>query len=62
MADMYLVGILQMLVSSPIHIIELYMPLILNTTEWILSLQDDEGNWPPIAPESDHTRGSDLVQ
>ncbi|KAF8634028.1 hypothetical protein AX17_004293 [Amanita inopinata Kibby_2008] len=39
-------GILQMLLSCPAEIVAPYMDDILYTVEWLLTLQDQSGNWP----------------
>ncbi|KAF9261129.1 Lanthionine synthetase C-like protein [Marasmius fiardii PR-910] len=61
------VGILHILLLCPIALIERYLPEIIQTIEWVVSLQDEEGNWPTKAPNravSHHSRkeANDLVQ
>ena len=43
-----------MLVSAPPEIIAPYWNLIINTVEWLLSLQQPCGNWPHKAVHSMH--------
>jgi hypothetical protein len=40
------VGILQMLLSCPVEVVAPYVDEILNTVEWLISVQDVSGNWP----------------
>ncbi|KDQ55460.1 hypothetical protein JAAARDRAFT_71314 [Jaapia argillacea MUCL 33604] len=60
-----LAGILQILVSCPLHIIERHFARIYPTVDWLILLQDREGNWPAVVPRHatpsrDHS--SDTIQ
>ncbi|TFK34623.1 hypothetical protein BDQ12DRAFT_689289 [Crucibulum laeve] len=46
----------------PVHLISQHVPKILATVEWLLTCQDDSGNWPTQAPDGLSGRVSDLVQ
>ncbi|KAG7095075.1 hypothetical protein E1B28_005864 [Marasmius oreades] len=61
------VGILHTLLLCPIGLIERYLPEIIQTAEWLISLQDGEGNWPTKAPSRSigqhrNEDSNDLVQ
>ncbi|KAF9044368.1 hypothetical protein BJ165DRAFT_1528916 [Panaeolus papilionaceus] len=45
------VGILQMLLSCPLAIIQRHLPEIIDTLHWLTECQDPEGNWPKEAPD-----------
>lgn len=55
-------GILQMLLSCPAEVTAPYMDDILNTTEWLISLQDDTGNWPSSLKLHKRHSSNELVQ
>jgi hypothetical protein len=58
-------GILHVLLLSPRHLIEPYIPEILATVSFLLRLQDETGNFPTKAPDTSrgvHTSANELVQ
>lgn len=56
-----LAGIFQMILSCPENILLPYFAEIVDCIEWLIELQDDEGNWPTKAGNSPPTNNI-LVQ
>ncbi|KAF9647621.1 hypothetical protein BDM02DRAFT_2534148 [Thelephora ganbajun] len=48
-------GILQMIVSCPLDTIAAHIPIILQTVEWLLHVQCEDGNWSSKASEGPPT-------
>lgn len=55
-------GILQMIVSCPLDTIAAHVPIILQTVEWLLHVQCEDGNWSPKASEVRTTEKQELLQ
>jgi hypothetical protein len=58
----FLVGILQMVLSCPANTIMAHIPVIFDTVEWLIKCQDTAGNWPTRAPTSCASKNNDLLQ
>ena len=56
-----LAGIFQMILSCPENILAPHFEKIVNCIEWLIGLQDDNGNWPNKAGHPT-TTNSELVQ
>ncbi|KIM86630.1 hypothetical protein PILCRDRAFT_310248 [Piloderma croceum F 1598] len=56
------VGILQMILSSPADCITMHIPILLDTVDWLLECKGGHRNWPSVAPTSSTTHRSDLLQ
>ncbi|KAJ3781677.1 hypothetical protein GGU10DRAFT_99905 [Lentinula aff. detonsa] len=54
-------GILHVLLMCPADMIAPYIPDILQTVEWLITYQDDEGNWPTSLKQR-YSQRNDLVQ
>jgi hypothetical protein len=55
-------GILQTIVSCPLDTIAAHVPIILQTVEWLLYVQCEDGNWSPKASEESPTEKQELLQ
>lgn len=55
-------GILQMIVSCPLDAIAAHIPIILQTVEWLLRVQCEDGNWSSKASEEPLTEKQELLQ
>lgn len=55
-------GILQMIVSCPLDTIAAHIPIILQTVEWLLRIQCEDGNWATKASEGHPTEKQELLQ
>ncbi|THU78063.1 hypothetical protein K435DRAFT_811880 [Dendrothele bispora CBS 962.96] len=55
-------GILQILLMCPTQLISPYIGEILGTIEWLIKLQDQDGNWPSSLRPVDDSRENELVQ
>ncbi|KAG7440513.1 uncharacterized protein BT62DRAFT_910370 [Guyanagaster necrorhizus] len=58
-------GILQIILSCPLDVLNPYISDVLNTIEWLVDCQDEEGNWPAKAPRHSQISGdesNELVQ
>ncbi|KAK0450411.1 lanthionine synthetase C-like protein [Desarmillaria tabescens] len=58
-------GILQTVLACPLDLLNPYIPDILDTVEWLMDCQDEEGNWPTKAPRHGKVSGdekNELVQ
>jgi hypothetical protein len=55
-------GILQMIVSCPLDTIAAHIPIILQTVEWLLHVQCEDGNWSPKASEEPPAGKQELLQ
>ena len=51
-----------MIVSCPIDIIAAHIPIVLQTVEWLLHVQREDGNWSPTASEEPPTEKQELLQ
>ncbi|KAH6904189.1 lanthionine synthetase C-like protein [Coprinopsis sp. MPI-PUGE-AT-0042] len=56
------VGILQMMLSCPAHLIQSHIGDIMSTIEWLSRLQTGEGNWPSKAPRGRRSVDAELIQ
>ncbi|KAJ3712968.1 hypothetical protein C8R42DRAFT_686174 [Lentinula raphanica] len=54
-------GILHVLLMCPLDTIAPYIPDILQTIEWLITYQDNEGNWPTSLKQR-YSQKNDLVQ
>jgi len=55
-------GILQMIVSCPLDAIAAHIPVILQTVEWLLCVQCEDGNWSSKASEEPPAEKQELLQ
>ena len=55
-------GILQMIVSCPLDTVAAHIPIILQTVEWLLRVQCEDGNWPTKASEEPPSEKQELLQ
>jgi len=56
------VGILQMVISCPLDTIAAHIPIILQTVEWLLHVQCEDGNWSSRASEEPPIEKQELLQ
>lgn len=55
-------GILQIIVSCPLDAIAAHVPIILQTVEWLLRVQCEDGNWSPKASQGPLVEKQELLQ
>lgn len=55
-------GVLQMIVSCPLDTITAHIPVILQTVEWLLHVQCEDGNWSAVASVEPPTEKQELHQ
>jgi hypothetical protein len=51
-----------MIVSCPPDTIAAHIPIILQTVEWLLDIQCEDGNWSPKASEEPPSEKQELLQ
>lgn len=51
-----------MVVSCPLDTIAAHIPIILQTVEWLLHVQCEDGNWSPKASEKPAIEKEELLQ
>ena len=51
-----------MIVSCPLDTIAAHIPVVLQTVEWLLCIQCEDGNWSPKASEEPPIEKQELLQ
>jgi hypothetical protein len=51
-----------MIISCPLDAIAAHIPILLQTVEWLLDVQCEDGNWSPKASEQPPIEKQELLQ